>query len=189
MQKGNGYIAADKVNLLDIHKRFGRVELKTLPTMSLFDRYIKYRFINKVIMVRPLDYMNYDFKESIKELEENVNFDYYGGKHYESIFTKFFQEYYLPHKYNYDKRKSHLSSLIVTDQITRNEALEKLKQPLYNEEQIKNDIKFIINKIDITMDEFEKVINLPPVSHHKFKTSKWIKFYDVAVRFRRLLGE
>jgi len=189
LQKGNSYIAADRVNLLDIHKKYGRIEIKTLPSMSLFDRYIRYRFINKVIMIRPLDCMNYRIKDAIKELEENVEFEYYGGKHHESVFTRFVQEYYLPKRYNFDKKKSHLSSLIISDQITREEAIQKLSEPLYNKEEMEKDIEYIINKMKLTRKEFDDAMNLPLISNHKFKVSRWTKLYKIAVKFRGMLGE
>ena len=189
LQKGNSYIAADKVNLRDIHRNFGKIDIKTLPTISLFDRYIKFRFINRIKMIRPLDYIDYRLKDAIEELEKEVGFVYYGGKHYESAFTKFYQEYYLPRKYHYDKRKSHLSSLIVTGQITRQEALDELKKPLYNELQMERDIKYILDKIDITREEFNEIMSAQPTSNYNFKVSKWTKFYGLAVRFRRIFGE
>ncbi len=178
LQKGHSYIALDKVNLEDIHKKYGRVPIQSLPKITLFDRYIKFRFFHKVIMIKPLDYIDYRLETALKELESEVDFQYYGGKHYESVFTKFFQEYYLPIRYNFDKRKSHLSSLIVTNQLTREEAIEKLKLPAYDEE-----------KINITEEEFENAIKMPLISNYSFKTSKWLKLYKVAVKFRRILGE
>lgn len=189
LQKGNSYIALDKVNLEDIHKKYGRVPLRKLPRITLFDRYIKFRFIHKVIMVKPLNFIDYRLKTALKELETEVGFEYYGGKHYESVFTKFFQEYYLPIRYNFDKRKSHLSSLIITNQITRDDAIEKLKSSPYDEVKIKETIKYILQKMDMSEDEFEKSMNMRLVSNYEFKTSNWLKLYKIAVRFRRILGE
>lgn len=190
LQKIEGsVVAADKINVLDIHKHYGSKDIKDIPMISLFDRYIKYRFINKITMIRPLDYLDYRISDAIKELEKNVGFNYYGGKHYESIFTKFYQEYYLPKRLNYDKRKSHLSSLIVTNQITREQAIELLDKPLYKEEQMEREITHIIDKLGITREQFDEIMELPRASSNQFKTSKWNKLRWLAVKYRSFLGE
>lgn len=189
LQKGNGYIAADRTNLNDIHRKHGEGKIDSLPQMTLFDRYVKYKFLNKIQMIKPLDYLDYNLKRAIKELEDKVDFKYYGAKHAESVFTNFVQMYFLPHKYNFDKRKSHLSSLIVTNQLERDEAIEFLQKPLYQEDKMKKDIEFILSKLKVEKSTFNKVISSPPVSHDVYKKSKWIKFRKLAVNFRSILGE
>lgn len=189
LQKGYSYNSADNVNLLDIHKHHGSVPLKTIYTMSLFDRYIRYRFINKVIMLRPLDFINYTVDEAIYSLQETVGFEYYGGKHYESFFTRFFQEYYLPIRFNFDKRKSHLSSLIISDQITRADALNILESPSFNPNTIDNDIMYLCKKLKITRSEFDSCMKMPLVDNKKYKYSKLIYLRNLALLFRKKLGE
>ena len=87
------------------------------------------------------------------------------GKHYESVFTKFYQAHILPEKFNIDKRKVHLSALIRTNQITRNEALKKLDEPLYDEDEFSRDLKFVCKKLDFTENEFKEILDSDPVSH------------------------
>lgn len=186
---GDRVIAADKVNLLDIHKHFGNVEINALPTISLFDRFIKYRFIYGIKMLRPLDFIDYQVKDAVRELAEDVGFEYYGGKHCESVFTRWYQNYYLPKRFNYDKRRSHLSSLIVTNQITRDEALRILEQPLYEKNQMEKDITFIINRLGMTREEFDDVMETPPREASMFRMSGWNRFGRLAVKFRTFLGE
>ena len=140
-------------------------------------------------MIRPLDYMDYRLDNAIKELEEEIGFEYYGGKHQESVFTRFYQNYYLPKKYNYDKRKSHLSSLIVTDQMTREEALDRLRKPFYEDREEKRDIAYIIDKLGITELQFKQAMGLPNIPASTFKVSKWNKLRNIAIKYRNILGE
>lgn len=189
LQKGYSYNAADNVNLLDIHKHHGTIPLKSLYTMSLFDRYIKYRFINKIIMVKPLDLINYNLNEAIDTLKTAIGFEYYGGKHYESFFTRFFQEYYLPVRFNFDKRKSHLSSLIISNQLTRDDALNILKNPPYDPIKINKDIDYLCTKLKITRQQFEDCMKMPLVDNKRYKFSKLIFLRKLALLFRRKLGE
>ncbi|MEG2569086.1 MAG: N-acetyl sugar amidotransferase, partial [Acinetobacter sp.] len=115
--------AMDAINLKDIHKKYGSRKLKNYPTISFFEYYFWYPFVKKMRVLRPLNYMHYDKSEALQELEEKVGYKPYPRKHGESIFTKWFQNHYLPEKFNMDKRRPHLSSLIVSGQITRDEAM------------------------------------------------------------------
>src|SRR5262249_29890026 len=104
-----------------------------------------------------------------------LNWRDYGGKHYESIFTKFYQAYILPEKFKIDKRKAHLSTLICSGQITKQEALEELEQPLYPADQLKADKEYVLKKLGLTEREFDVIMKLPPRSHAEFKTDKHLK--------------
>lgn len=189
LQRGNAHIAADNVHIQDIHKIFGEIPLTSLPLITLFERYIGQRYISGIKTLRPLDYIEYNREQAIQELSENVGFNYYGGKHYESIFTKFVQVYYLPKKFNVDKRSSHYSSLIVSNQMTREEALKELEKPLFEEGQMEKDIELILNKIGMDRDEFERIMNEKGRSHSEYKMSALIKYKDIARKFRKILGE
>jgi hypothetical protein len=105
-------------------------------------------------------------------MKRELGWQYYGGKHYESRFTKFFQSYYLPVKFNFDKRRAHLSSLIVSGQISRGEALNKMKENVYAENEIDNDLEFVAKKLDWSPTEFKAIINLPPNRHQDFPTNE-----------------
>jgi hypothetical protein len=126
---------------------------------------------SQLIILNPLNYMDYNKEEAIKVLEKEVGWQYYGGKHYESRFTKLFQAHILPVKFGYDKRKAHLSSLIVAGQITREEAIKELDKSLYDVQELEEDIIYFINKIGITREEFDKIMSLPPRKHEDFKTN------------------
>jgi N-acetyl sugar amidotransferase len=141
--------------LKDIHKKFGTKKLKTYPSISIWN--LAYKIIVKKIKYIPiLNYVDYHKEKAIKFLEKEFGWRKYGAKHFESIFTRFFQGYILPNKYNYDKRKVHLSNLIMSKQISRREALNELNKDLYpNQELLKEDIDFFLKKFNFTKTEFQ----------------------------------
>jgi N-acetyl sugar amidotransferase len=156
-----GYNASDGKQLKAIHKKFGKVKLKDYKTFSFYKRKIFYPYIKKFKVIRPLDYMPYIKDEAKKTIIEKLNWRDYGGKHHESIFTKFFQAYWLPTKFGYDKRRAHLSSLIVTGQITRDEALKELEKPLYNDKELAEDKEYIAKKMGLSIMEFNDIMSKP----------------------------
>ena len=132
----------DKKNIYSIAKKFKNIKPKTMPTFGTFN-FIYYEILKKIKWVLFLDYLNYIKKDAIAVLEKNCDFKKYPYKHYESVFTRFYQGYILPKKFNVDKRKLHLSNLICTEQMSRDEAISLLQQPCYlNEEDEKKDKKF-----------------------------------------------
>lgn len=144
----------------DIHKKFGTRPLKTFPYYSRLD-WIYYTEVKKLESISILNYIDYDKEAAKKFMIEKFGWRDYGGKHYESFYTKFYQSYILPVKFGADKRKMHYSSLIVSGQITREEALEHLKEPLYDEREIEKDIEYFCEKMEISRDEFEDIMNRP----------------------------
>jgi hypothetical protein len=126
--------------------------------------------------------MVYDKAAAKQEITEKLGWRDYGGKHYESIFTRFFQGYILPQKCKVDKRKAHVSNLIVSGQITRDEGLEMMKEPIYDPEQLKIDREFVLKKLGFTEEWFQQYINTPPTPHIHFKSytntvyPRWEKF-------------
>lgn len=141
-----------------IHDQFGTVPLKTYIYHT---RMMSYYFREKQEWFYLLDYIDYNKDEAKKLLIDKYAWRDYGGKHYESFYTRFYQSYILPQKFGFDKRKMHLSNLIVSGQITRDEALKELEKPLYEEEQIKRDIEFFCEKMEITKTEFREIMELP----------------------------
>ena len=135
--------------------------------------------------IRPLNFMPYNRAEAISKLVEKVGFKEYGRKHGESVFTRFYQNYYLPRKFGFDKRLPHFSTLILTNQMTREEALEQLKQPLYeNELSLKYDINFFCRKLGISEEEFENIMNSTPHPHTDYPT--WDVYYKLIKKIQGL---
>jgi N-acetyl sugar amidotransferase len=155
-----GYNAKDLKHLKAIHRKFGKKKLKTYPTLG-FNKEFYYTYVKKIKMIRLLNYLPYNKAEAMKTIEKELGWVYYGGKHYESVFTRFFQAYILPVKFNIDKRKAHLSTLICSGQITRNEALEELKKETYPAEMLKSDKEYVIKKLGLTSEEFEEIMSFP----------------------------
>lgn len=160
-----GYDAMDATHLKAIHSLFGSRARGNFPIVNFFNLFVKYPFILKMEVLKPLNYIPYSKEEAIRALERDYGWRYYGGKHYESRWTRFFQAFYLPYKFGYDKRKAHLASLVVSGQMTRAAALEALKVPLYDEKLIAEDKIFIAKKLGLTLVQFEDLIN-QPVHHY-----------------------
>ncbi len=167
-----GYNSDDDRHLKGIHKRFGKVKLKTYPVMSLFKRHIYYPLIRGIQTVRPLNLMPYVYKDAKQEIIDRVGWRDYGGKHYESVFTRYFQGYYLPHKFGYDKRLAHYSSLILSGQITRDEALSMLETTNYPEALRRQDHEFIAKKLGVSVDELEEIFAQPNVDYTAYPHSE-----------------
>jgi N-acetyl sugar amidotransferase len=141
-----------------VHKQFGTVPIKTFPHSTLRNYLRGYGEIQRVEILNYLDYVK---KNAIVVLQKELDWKYYGGKHYESIYTRFYQGYILPKKFGFDKRKSHLSSLICSGEITRDEALHELENETYPIDLQEQDREYVIKKLGLTEDEFEAIMNLP----------------------------
>ena len=117
-------------------------------------------------------------------IQKELDWRDYGGKHYESQFTKFYQAYILPEKFHIDKRKAHLSTLICSNQMTRTEALAELEKPLYDPAQLQSDKEYVMKKFGLSPEEFEKIMHLPVRKHSEFKSDKKLKarYMDMLVR-------
>jgi len=154
----------------DVQKRFGTKKLKDFPNFTLFDR-VYYNFIKRIKRVSFNYYIDYS-KEKVKDiLIKELGWRPYPGKHYESVYTRFIQSYLLPEKFNIDKRKVHYSALINSGQMTRKEALKKLKEPAYPEDKIEEDLEYVIKKLDLTREEFKEIYNRHPKTFLDYKTS------------------
>ena len=186
MPKNWMYNAADARQVAGIQKRFGSVKLKTYPLMGLFKRNLWFPFVKRMRYVQPLNLMPYHYEAAKQEIAREVGWRDYGGKHYESVFTRYFQGYYLPKRFGYDKRLPHLSSLILAGEITRDEALTKLETENYPEALRKQDHEFIAKKLGITVDELERITAEPPVDWSEYPNEKWIG--DATFAFTSTVG-
>ncbi len=157
----------DPLYLKAVHRRFGSKKITSFPIMSMM-KLLKYMFIKRVKEVRLMEFMDYQKSKVDGVLKEKVNWQYYGGHHHENSFTKFFQSYYLPQKFNIDKRKTELSALIRSGQITREKALEELNASGYKFEQ--EAIDYAINKLGLTKEEFQEIMDNENKSHRNYRT-------------------
>lgn len=171
LQKDHVFNAMDTVNIRDIHRKFGTKPIDKLKFISSYEKYINIK-MGKAITLRPLNYIDYNREKAFKELKDFCGFEYYGAKHLENILTAFVQLYWFPKKFNVDKRTSHLSSMIVSGQISREEALQELKKPAYDEKLMNDYIDIIIKNTGITKKVFDEIMAAPPHEHTDYKTDK-----------------
>jgi N-acetyl sugar amidotransferase len=155
-----GYGYYDLTYIKDLQKRFGTRKLKTLPTISLL-KLAYYSKVKKIQFLPILNYVPYEKEDAMKLIKDKLGWIYYGGKHYESIYTRFFQSYILPNKFKIDKRRAHLSNLICSEQITREEALEEIKKVTYDPLLMQEDKEYVIKKFGITEEAFHDIMNRP----------------------------
>ena len=176
----------DAENIKDIHNQFGESPLKTFPFIDKWDKLYYFQFLG-IETISVLDHVRFVKSEAKEIIAEKLKWRDYGGKHHESIFTRFYQGYILPVKFNVDKRKAHLSTLICSGQISREEAIKELELPVYDEKQLKLDKEFVLKKLDLNESEFQTILNAPIVPHSIFKTEKSIfHHYPIFKLFRPL---
>jgi len=180
------YHASDLRQLKDIHKQFGTRPLKTFPTSDILTFKIYYRFVKGVRVVKPLNYVPYHKEEAMDELVERFGWQKYAHKHYESRFTRFYEGYWLPTKFGYDKRRAHFSSLILTGQMTRDEALRRIAEPAYNPENIAEDFEYIATKLGLTVAELQEILAGPKKSYRDYKNA--MPLMELGARVLRATG-
>lgn len=180
------YYQSDVIQLKDIHKKFGTRPLKRFPLSNILWHKIYLPYFKGIKVVKPLDYMPYIKAEAMKTLEEKFGWQPYPQKHFESRFTRFYESYWLPEKFGYDVRKVQYSSLILTGQMTREEAIEKLKSPSYDKETIMQDFEFIANKLGISVEELRSYLHAPNKTYKDYASQENI--YKMGARLFKFLG-
>ena len=172
--------AYDGRHLRAIHKRFGTRPLRSYPVMSLREYLWSTQVRRRPVVEKPLNFLPYDKEKAKDALRAHYGWRDYGPKHSESRFTKFYQEIYLPRKYFMDKRRLHVSSLIVAGQLSREEALAQVSGPIADPLQSERDLRFVAKKLGIARQELVDLIEAPPVPHAAYPN-------DLALH-RALLG-
>jgi N-acetyl sugar amidotransferase len=180
------YHASDLRQLKDIHRRFGTRPLKSFPTADILTFKVYYRLVKGIRVVKPLNNVRYVKEEAMQFLVDRFGWQRYAHKHYESRFTRFYEGYWLPTKFGYDKRRAHFSSLILTKQLTREEALQKISQPAYDEETIAHDFEYVATKLDISVDDLRGFLNGPNRTYRDYRHS--MPVINLGTHALRLLG-
>lgn len=170
----------------DIHKKFGQRELKTFPMCGILTYKVYYRYFKGMKRIYPLDYIVYNKSEAEDLLHEKYGWTKYENKHYENVFTRFFEGYYLPHKFGFDTRKNVLSNQILAGTMTREEALQILEKPSYDPDQMIQDKEYVAKKLGITVQEFDEIIEGPNKKPADYKNSMWL--IKLGVFVSKLLG-
>jgi N-acetyl sugar amidotransferase len=165
---------ADAVNLMNIHKKFGQIKLKTYPIVTPLQQGLN-NYMLDIKVVKPLNMIPYNKTEAKETLRTEFGWADYGGKHYESFYTKFYQAYILPQKFKIDKRKPHLSNLILAKQIDKAEAIKELQMPLYNENELRTDTEYFVKKMGVTEAFLKEYLTAPRVNHIEYGKQGFIK--------------
>lgn len=180
------YYGTDMAQIRDVRKRFSTNPMKTYPFSSVLRHKLYLRYIQKVKVVKPLNYFPYIKDEAMKVLADEYGWIPYPQKHFESRFTKFYEGYWLPRKFGFDTRKVQYSSLILTGQMTRDEALVRLKDPAISDEDGKHDFEYIATKLGISVAELNKYFNQPNKSYKDYKNQQ--SLFDLGAKVLKALG-
>lgn len=182
------YGHSDWKYIKSIHNLFGSKKLINYPHYTFFDLFW-WTYIKNIKVVSILNYIEYNKEEAMRIIENELGWVYYGGKHYESVYTRFYQGYILPRKFNIDKRIGHLSDLINSSQISKVEAIEEINKPIYDENLLRQDLKFVLKKLNLTSDEFEKLMIEPRRSYKIYPNNeKWVIIIKKIVNFLRFIN-
>lgn len=182
----NGH--SDWKYIRSVHKLFGNSSLRRFPHFT-FLHLFWWTFIKRIKVVSILNYVEYSKEKVMEVIQKELGWVYYGGKHYESVYTRFFQGYILPKKFNIDKRRGHLSDLILSGQMSREQALEEIQKPGYDAKLLRQDKEFVIKKFVLTEESFENLMKLPPKRYEDYPNHyKWVRFLKIIVNFLREKG-
>lgn len=180
------YYGTDMAQLRDIHRRFGTIPLRTYPFSSILFHKIYLRYIRGVQVVKPLNLLPYTKEHASKTLADTYGWRPYPQKHFESRFTRFYEGYWLPTRFGYDTRRVQYSSLILTGQMTREDALERLKKPAYDPATIDEDFEYIATKLGISVAELRGYHEMPLKTYRDYKNREWM--FDLGAKALKMLG-
>ena len=178
-----GHYNQDLRQLKGLHDRFGTVPMDTMPTISV-KQYLYYVLVKGIRTIPFLNYIDYDKEVWKEKLSESIGWRDYGGKHYESVWTRFFQGYFLLKKAGYDKRRAHHSALICSGQMTREEALADLETPPYDPNLLEEDLQYVLKKFGVTAEEFEALLDAPPKRAQEYPSHTFL--FDTMHRYRQV---
>ena len=176
------YGHSDWKYIKNVHKLFGKERLKNYPRFNFYNLFF-WTFIKRIRVVSILNYVEYIKEEAMSLLKHELGWIYYGGKHYESVYTRFYQGYYLPEKFNIDKRIGHYSDLVRSGQLNRPQALDDINKPMYDPSLLAQDKEFILKKLDFNQESFDEIIMGPNKSFKDYPNN-----YNVVNRIKRIVN-
>jgi N-acetyl sugar amidotransferase len=180
------YYQSDSIQLREIHRRFGTRPLSNFPTTSILRHKIWLPYVKRIRVVRPLNFVPYNKADAMRLLIEKFGWQPYPQKHFESRFTRFYEGFWLPRKFGFDTRRVQFSSLIVTGQMSRQEALEKLKSPALDEATVRQEFEYVANKLNITTAELQTYFDAPNKTYRDYRSQE--AFYATGARAMKWLG-
>ncbi len=180
------YYGTDMRHIRDIRRRFAEVPLETYPMSSVLRHKVYLRYVRRIRVVKPLNYVDYRRENAIQLLGELYGFEYYGQKHFESRFTRFYEGYWLPTKFGFDTRKVQLSSLILTGQMTRESAVSMLAKPSYDSDTVVRDFEYVARKLRISEEALAAYWRAPNRSYSDYKNQAGM--FNLGARVLRAVG-
>jgi hypothetical protein len=168
------YYGTDMTHINDLRRKFGKSEMKTYPFSSVLRHKFYLKYIKNINVIKPLNFIPYVKKEALELLVQEYGWKPYSQKHFESRFTRFFEGYWLPERFGFDPRRVMFSSLILTNQMSREDALEELRRPAYDPNNIDDEFKYIATKLDISVDELKNYFYSPKKYYWDYKNSQTI---------------
>jgi N-acetyl sugar amidotransferase len=173
-EEWGGFPGIDVTLVRDIHSKFGKKALKTFPLVDILSYKLYYRYVLGMKVFKPLNLVPYNKKEVEQFLFEKYGWESFQHKHHESRFTRFYEDFWLPKKFGYEKRRAHFSSLILTGQMTREEALERISKPEMSEEFLKKEFEYVAHKLDLTTTELQAIFDAPNKTYKDYKNKMGI---------------
>lgn len=168
------YPGIDKKLITDIHSRFGKLKLKSFPIIDILKYRIYYKYFFGIKVFKPLNFIKYNKAEAEKILTEKLQWKPFKHKHHESRFTRFFEDYWLPMKFGYDRRRAHFSSLIMTGQMTREDALVRISKPELSEDFHEREFNFIADKLDLKREELQELFQGQNKTYQDYNNKRWL---------------
>lgn len=186
-EEWGGYAGIDVRLVKDIHRKFGSRPLKSFPLIDILEYKMYYRYILGMKVIKPCDYVPYIKKDAEDLLNKKYGWQKFKHKHHESRFTRFYEDYWLKQKFGFDKRKAHFSSLILTGQMSRSDAIERLKTSEMDNIFLKNEFEYVANKLDFTVNELSNIFNSKNKSYRNYRNkNKLISFGKFAMKYLKL---
>lgn len=173
-EEWGAYPGIDKILIKDIHARFGRAKLKDFPIIDILTYKIYYQKILGMKIIKPLNLVPFIKKDAEDELFRLYGWQKFQHKHHESRFTRFYEDYWMPRKFGYNKRRAHFSSLILTGQMTREEALDRISRPEMDEQFLNQEFEYVAHKLGLTVDELQQIFEGENKTYHDYKNKRWL---------------
>lgn len=185
-EEWGGYPGIDKTLFNDIHSRFGKRALKTFPLIDILTYKLFYKYVVGMEVVKPLNLVPYIKKDAEDKLGALFGWEKFLHKHHESRFTRFYEDYWMPRKFGYQKRRAHFSSLIMTGQMTRDAALQRIAKPELDEHSLNREFEYVATKLDLSVEELQKIFEGKNMTFHAYKNKKFL--IGIGAQVMRLLG-
>jgi N-acetyl sugar amidotransferase len=173
-EEWGAYPGIDKKLIKDIHTKFGNRDLKTFPIVDIIQYKLYYKYVLGMEVFKPLNLIPYIKKDAEKLLEEKFGWEKFQHKHHESRFTRFYEDFWMPRKFGYEKRRAHFSSLILTNQMTREEALDRISRPELDEKFLEKEFEYVADKLDLSLKQFQEIFEGENKTFYDYKNKRFL---------------